>query len=298
MKVKISVRKNVNKQLIQKRPFGRSGHLSSIAIFGGAAFWDIPREEADHTMQELLELDINHIDIAPSYGKAEETLGPWLKNHRDHFFLGCKTMERSREGASAELTRSLQKLQTDTFDLYQCHAVTSLDELDAVTSKGGALEAFVAARQDGIIQHIGITSHGQDAPIVLLEALQRYDFASVLFPLNFILFSNPDYRAKATELIKICRNKNVGVMVIKSIAREPWGDKNKTHSTWYRPFTSESEIQKAVHFVLSQDITGICTASDTRLATKITQACLNFKPMESAEQEELILSGREYQSIF
>jgi aryl-alcohol dehydrogenase-like predicted oxidoreductase len=298
MKAKILGRKIVNKQPIQKRQFGRSGHLSSIAIFGGAAFGDISRKEADATMDQLLDNDVNHIDIAPSYGKAEETLGPWLKNHRDHFFLGCKTMERGSDGASAELKRSLQKLQTEYFDLYQFHAVTDMDELDAITRKEGALEAFLAARQAGLIKHIGITSHGHLAPVVLLEALERFDFDSVLFPLNFILFSNPDYRAKATELLTTCRERNVGVMTIKAVAREPWGDKAKTHTTWYRPFSSDEEIQQAVRFVLSQDITGICTASDTGLLTKITQVCMNFEKMEIGEQERLIQTGHVYQSIF
>src|SRR6266496_6396046 len=145
---------------MDKRRFGRTGHMSTVAIFGGAAFVEITQEDADKVMEQVIEAGINHIDIAPSYGQAEERVGPWMPRERNRFFLGCKTMERTKEGAWNELQQSLQRLQTETFDLYQCHAVTTMEELDAVTRKGGALEAFVEARREGLIKFIGITGHG------------------------------------------------------------------------------------------------------------------------------------------
>src|SRR6266498_5366843 len=142
---------------MEKRRFGRTGHMSTVAIFGGAAFYQISQEDADTVMEQIIAAGINHIDIAPSYGQAEERVGPWMPRERSRFFLGCKTMERTKEGAWKEMQESLKRLQTETFDLYQCHAVTSMQELDAVTMKGGALEAFVEAREQGLTKYLGIT---------------------------------------------------------------------------------------------------------------------------------------------
>src|SRR5512141_2059882 len=139
---------------METRRFGRTGHMSTIAIFGGAAFWEISQEDADKVMESVIAAGINHIDVAPSYGQAEERIGPWMPRERERFFLGCKTMERTREGAWAEMQQSLKRLQTDRFDLYQCHAVTTMEELDAITMKDGALEAIERARREGLTKYI------------------------------------------------------------------------------------------------------------------------------------------------
>jgi aryl-alcohol dehydrogenase-like predicted oxidoreductase len=279
---------------MQNRRFGRSGHMSSVAIFGGAAFWEIPQNKADEIMDLVLSHGVNHIDIAPSYGEAEVRVGPWLHDKRDKFFVGCKTMEREYTGVQKELHASLQNLKTDHFDLYQCHAVTSFEELDKVTHKGGALEAMLEAKKDGLTHFIGITSHGMQAPQVLIEALKRYDFDSVLFPLNFILFADEQYRQSAQELIELCNRKDVGMMTIKAIARGSWGDHKHTNTTWYQPFTSREEIQLAVDFVLSHDVTGICMAGDTSLTPKLVDACQGFTPMPEEKREELISHAQDY----
>ena len=164
---------------MEKRKFGRTGHLSTVAIFGAAAFWEIEQKDADTIMEMVIETGVNHIDVAPSYGQAEERVGPWMPRERERFFLGCKTMERTKESAWDEMQKSLKRLQTDYFDLYQLHAITNIDELDACTRNGGALEALVEARQQGLIRHIGITGHGVDAPAIFIEALKRFDFDSV-----------------------------------------------------------------------------------------------------------------------
>ena len=283
---------------METRQFGRTGHMSTIAIFGAAAFWEISQADADRVMEQVIEAGINHIDIAPSYGQAEVRVGPWMPRERGRFFLGCKTMERTREGAWNEMRRSLKLLQTEAFDLYQCHAITTMEELDAVTMKGGALEAFEQARQEGLTRYIGITGHGVDAPKIYLEALRRFDFDSVLFPLNFVQMANPEYRSYTEELVATCKSKDVGTMIIKTITKAPWGERPHTATTWYEPFDQQDEIQKAVNFALSYDVTGLCTAGDTRILPLMLKACENFTRLSSAQREEMIESGKRHEPLF
>ena len=283
---------------METRKFGRTGHMSTVAIFGGAAFWEIEQKDADRVMELVIAAGINHIDVAPSYGQAEIRIGPWMKSERGHFFLGCKTMERTKEGAWRELHQSLERLQTDHFDLYQCHAVTTIDELDSLFAKGGAMEAMIQAREQGLTKFLGITGHGVDAPQIYLEALRRFDFDSVLFPLSFVQMANPDYRKYAEELITACLAKDVGMMVIKSVTKGPWNDKPHTATTWYEPFDQLAEIQRAVNFVLSYPITGLCTAGDTRILPLVLKACENFTPLSEAEREAMIQSGKTFEPLF
>lgn len=283
---------------METRRFGRTGHMSTIAIFGGAAFGEISQEDADQVMEQVIEAGINHIDIAPSYGQAELRVGPWMPRERSRFFLGCKTMERTKQGAWDEMQRSLKLLQTESFDLYQAHAITTIEELDAVTMKGGALEAFIEARERGLTQYIGITGHGVDAPKIYLEALRRFDFDSILFPLNFVQMVNPEYKKFSDELIATCKVKDVGTMVIKTITKGPWGDREHTATTWYEPFDKMDEIQRAVNFALSHEVTGLCTAGDTRILPLVLKACQNFKPMSRSEMMEMIQSAQEYEPLF
>jgi aryl-alcohol dehydrogenase-like predicted oxidoreductase len=283
---------------METRRFGRTGHMSTIAIFGGAAFSEISQEDADKVMEQVIEAGINHIDIAPSYGQAELRVGPWMPRERDRFFLGCKTMERTKQGAWDEMQRSLKLLKTESFDLYQAHAITTMEELDAVTMKGGALEAFVEARQRGLTQFIGITGHGVNAPKIYLEALRRFDFDSILFPLNFVQMANPEYRKYADELISACKAKDVGSMVIKTITKGPWGEREHTATTWYEPFDKMDAIQRAVNFALSHEVTGLCTAGDTRILPLVLKACQNFRRMSDSELAEMIQSAQQYEPLF
>lgn len=283
---------------MQTRRFGRTGHMSTVAIFGAAAFSQVAQTDADRVMEQIIEAGVNHIDIAPSYGQAEERVGPWMPRERGRFFLGCKTQQRTREGAWKELEQSLKRLQTETFDLYQCHAITTMEELDAVTMKGGALEAFVEARERGLFKYIGITGHGANAPQIYLEALRRFDFDSVLFPLNFVQMAIPEFRKPAEELIAECKAKDVGTMNIKSITKAPWGDRPHTATTWYEPFDQMDEIQRAVNFALSYEITGLCTAGDIRVLPMFLKACENFTQLNDSEREEMIQSSHQYEPLF
>ncbi len=283
---------------METRRFGRTGHYSSIAIFGAFAVSQATQAEADSIIEKVIAAGVNHIDVAPSYGHAELRLGPWMARERQRFFLGCKTMERTKEGAAAEMQRSLERLQVDFFDLYQLHVITSFEELDQVTGPNGALEALIAARDAGLTRYIGITGHGVDVPDVFLEALSRFDFDSILFPVNFIQYAEPAYRRSAEELLKVCRQKDIGTMAIKSIAKRPWGDLPQTHITWYQPFLELEHIQEGVNFALTQDITGICTSGDPEVLPMVLRACENFTPLTKSEQENLISQAHQYEPLF
>lgn len=284
---------------MQVRRLGRTGHMSSIAIFGSFAFSKIPQAEADAGMEQVIQAGVNHIDVAPTYGEAELRLAPWMKTERERFFLGCKTMERKKEGAAAGLRRSLERLQVDRFDLFQLHAITSYEELDQVTAPGGALEALIAAREEGLTRWIGITGHDMQVTQVFLEALNRYDFDTVLFPINPVLYAYPDYRKGAETLLRECRRRDVGTMIIKSAARRPWGGRpHPEYNTWYEPYVDMDKVQQRVNFVLSQDVTGLITSGDLKVMGRLLEACENFSPMPPEEQEALVASAEPANTVF
>lgn len=280
---------------METRFFGKTGHSSTVAIFGAYALSQATREDADAVMERVIDAGVNHIDVAPSYGNAEVCLGPWLARYRDRFFLGCKTMERTKEGVTEEFSRSLQRLNTDYLDLYGIHSVNSIERLEQVTAAGGPLEAILEERDAGRVRFIGITGH---VPATLIHALDRFDFDAVTFPYNFIQAADADYNRTVTELLLKCSERNTGVMIIKSIARGDWGEQPQTSNTWYEPFTDAKTIQQAVDFVLSQDVTGICTAGDSVLLPLVLEACQNFNQLNEAEQEALIATGRAYEPLF
>ncbi len=283
---------------MEKRRLGRTGHLSTVITFGAVALARVSQAEADRAMELVLEYGVNHIDVAPSYGEAEVRLGPWMPQIRSQVFLGCKTQQRTREGAWAELHRSLERLRVDSFDLYQLHAVGTLEELDKCTAPGGALEAIIQAREQGLVRWIGITGHGHQAPATHLEALRRFDFDTVMFPLNFVLYSDPAYRAAADQLLRVAREKDVGVQIIKTVARGPWGTEPKTHDTWYAPFTDPEKIYRAVAFVLSLPVTTLTTPGDLRLLPHVLAAGARFRPLSQEGMAALLAEARQYQSPF
>ncbi len=283
---------------MKQRQFGRTGHLSTVAIFGAAALWDIHPDGADRAVQSVLDAGVNHFDVAPSYGQAEQHLGRWMPDIRNRIFLGCKTMERTAAGARREMEASLTRLGVSMFDLYQLHAVTTPEELDQCTAPRGALEGIRAAHDEGLARHIGITTHGYDAPRLCLEAIRRFPFDSVIFPYNFIQAADPDYRTAVEDLLRICAANGIGTMVIKTIARGRWGQREHTHSTWYVPFEDPAEIQPAVNFVLSQPVTGLCTPGDVTLLPRVLAACENLYELDGAEQTALIARAPDYQPLF
>jgi predicted aldo/keto reductase-like oxidoreductase len=283
---------------MEKRRFGRTGHMSTIIIFGGFAVGLLSQREADEVVELLLDHGVNHIDVAPSYHDAELRLGPWLEKHRDRFFLGCKTQLRTKADAREELHRSLERLRVDSFDLYQLHAVTTMDELDECFATGGPLEAIVEARDQGLTQYIGITSHGLQAPAVQIAALERFDFDSLLFTLNFQMWADEAYRRDAMTLLDKAAERDVGTMVIKTWARGPWGATARRYHTWYEPFHDAEMIEWALRFTLSQPVTGAISAGDARLLPMILDAAERFRPMDEAEQAQLLATAAEYEPLF
>ncbi|MBI4672145.1 MAG: aldo/keto reductase [Chloroflexi bacterium] len=283
---------------MEKRRFGRTNHQSTVAIFGGAALWDTTQFVADRAMEQVIAAGVNHIDVAPSYGKAEELIGPWMPRVRKDFFLGCKTLARTKQGAWGELQRSLERLRVDAFDLYQIHAITSLDQLDEALRPDGVLDAMLEARAQGLTKYIGITGHGNAAPTVFMEALRRFDFDSILFPINLVQFADASYRASAQALLQECRKRDVGTLIIKAVGKGVWREQPRTHTTWYVPFDTAPEVQTAVNFALSQDVTGLCTAGDLSVLPLFLDACAHFEPMRAEEQAKLIATAEQYESVF
>jgi predicted aldo/keto reductase-like oxidoreductase len=280
------------------RRFGRTGHMSTIVVFGAFAVGLLSQKEADAVMDLVLAHGVNHIDVAPSYADAELRLGPWLQKHRERFFLGCKTQLRDKKEARAELHRSLERLRVDRFDLFQLHAVATMEDLEACFAPGGSLEAIVEARDEGLTDYLGITSHGLQAPAVLIEALNRFDFDSLLFTLNFQMWADEAYRRDTSTLIQMADERDIGTMVIKTWARGPWGGKEPRYHTWYEPFDDTEMIEKTLRFNLSQPVTAAISAGDARLLPMILDAAERFQPMDDAEQAALLATAGQYQSIF
>jgi predicted aldo/keto reductase-like oxidoreductase len=282
------------------RSMKRLGFDSSVVMFGGAKLGEASQEEADQSIAFAIEHGINHFDMAASYGDSEIRLGPWMGRIRQQIFLASKTGEHTASKAKEEIYRSLERLQVDHLDLIQLHAVGSLAELDLCTEKGGALEALIEAKAEGIVKAIGITGHGHDAPFVHWEALKRYPFDTVLTPFNYHLYSIPQYRHDFDRLAEEAGRQSVSLRVIKAIAKGPWEvDQPKNFTTWYEPFSEQKIIDACVHFVLfRQDITGFASAGDMRLLPKIVDAVSRFGEMNEAEVHTILSKITDYASPF
>jgi aryl-alcohol dehydrogenase-like predicted oxidoreductase len=283
---------------MEKRRLGRLGHESSVLIYGAAALAEVSQDVADRSVQEALDGGINHFDVAADYGDAELRLGPWMPQIRDRIFLATKTGLRDRESAWQQIHASLERLQTDHVDLLQLHAVGDLTELDSATGPDGALEAAIRAQEEGLVGAVGITGHGHDAPATHLEALRRYPFATVLTPLNPVLWRDESYRADYQALVERVRSDDVGLMTIKSVSRRNWQDgADHSYATWYEPYHQQARITAAVSWVLSHDeVTGIATAGDVRLLGMLLEAERNRIPPSEAEQQ--LATDDDYSSPF
>ncbi|TML87052.1 MAG: aldo/keto reductase [Actinobacteria bacterium] len=250
---------------MQRRRLGRTGHESSVAILGGAAFALSTTDEAEPAFASALARGVNHLDIAPRYGQAERAVGPLVPPVRDRLFIGEKTTRRASDGVRAQLDESLQRLGTDHVDLYQMHAVTGVDVLD---ERRDAAATIMRARDEGLTRFVGITGHGLAAPATFVEALDRYDLDTVMFPVYPRLWADVDYRRAAEQLLSICAERDLGVMAIKAVARQPWGDDDRDRfaTTWYEPRREPDSIARGVHFALSTPgVHAFCTPGDLGL---------------------------------
>jgi len=261
-------------------------------LFGAAAFSEVSQAEADRTMEVLYEYGVNHIDTAASYGEAELRLGPWIARHRNDFFLASKTGDRTYKEARESIHRSLERLQTDHLDLIQLHAVIEEQEWKLVLGPGGALEAAVEARQQGLVRFIGITSHTLRAPMIHRRSLEIFDFDSVLLPYNFMLMQNPAYAADFEALYALARAKNVAVQLIKTAQRRPWNDLPHFAATWYEPFIDQASIDLAIHWAMGRSGTFINTAGDIHVLPRVLEAASHFTRVPATAQMQALIRSQ------
>jgi len=258
--------------MIPRSPFGSTGHDSSRVIFGAAAMWGMKQDDADRLLDLLLEHGVNHIDTAAAYGDSELRIGPWMREHRKSFFLATKTGDRTRDAARDSLHRSLERLRTDQVDLIQLHNLAEEDGWQKALGPGGALEALVEARTQGLVRFIGVTGHGSRIAATHQRSLERFAFDSVLFPYNFTMMSIPQYAADAEALIATCRERGVATQTIKSAARRRWQNGEAPKRSWYEPLRDRDALRRAVHFVLSRPGLFLNSSSDATLLRDILDA--------------------------
>jgi aryl-alcohol dehydrogenase-like predicted oxidoreductase len=284
--------------MIERRPFGRTGHLSSVTLFGGAALAQSTQDEADRILELLLRYGVNHIDTAARYGDSELRIGPWMARHRRDFFLATKTGSRGAAEAREDIHRSLERLRVDHVDLIQLHALWHPDDWDQAMGAGGALEAVIEARQQGLARFIGVTGHGWTIAAMHRRSLARFDFDSVLLPFNFFMARNERYRQGFEDVLAICRERNVAVQIIKAIARGPWATSDRTHTTWYQPLESQADIDRAVHWVMGLPGTFINTVGDLRLLPRVLDAASRFERRPTDDDMAAMMSSTRMSSLF
>ncbi len=273
-------------------PFGRTGHDSTRLIFGAAALGSMSQERADATLATVDAAGINHIDTAAGYGASEDRLQPFLAGNRGRFYLATKTGERDGDKARAQLERSLERMGVDHVDLIQLHNLVEPDEWEIAFGRGGALDAVVKARDEGLARAVGVTGHGVRIPSMHLRGLERFDLDSVLFPYNHSLMANDAYRADVEALLDVCAERNVAVQTIKSIAKGRWTNPDEPHYSWYEPLTDASAIGRAVRYVLSNDRLFLNTSSDARLLPQLVEAASG--DLSAPTDDELIADEQEF----
>lgn len=283
---------------IARRPFGRTGHMSSVTIFGAAALSRVTQAEAGRTLDLLLEYGVNHIDTAASYGDAELRIGPWMARHRQDFFLATKTGDRTYAAARDSIHRSLERLRVDAVDLIQLHALVHPDEWDVAMGPGGALEACIEAREEGLVRYIGVTGHGLTIAAMHRRSLERFDFDSVLLPYNMTMMDQEVYEHDFERLMKMCAERNVAVQTIKGILRGPWATAERTHATWYQPLEDQADIDVAVHWVIGRPGLFLNTVGDIHLLPKVLDAASRFSRRPTDEEMRRVVEEQRMTTLF
>jgi aryl-alcohol dehydrogenase-like predicted oxidoreductase len=270
--------------VIEKSPFGRTGHQSTRVIFGAAALGATKQEKADQVLDILIEYGINHIDTAASYGESELRIGPWMREHRKRFFLATKTGDRTYQGARDSLHRSLERLCVDHVDLIQLHNLVEVKDWETALGPHGALEALVEARSQGLVRFIGVTGHGTGVAAMHRQSLERFAFDSVLLPYNFTMMSIGQYATDVEALLKLCGDRGVATQTIKSAARRRWQNGDQRKFSWYEPLRDRDALRRAVHFVLSRPGLFLNTSSDTTILRDVLDAASDA-PKQPARSE-------------
>ncbi len=286
--------KDKTKGVLEKRILGRTGEKLSLLGFGGIVVMDATSAQADERVARAIEYGVNYFDVAPSYGDAEIKLGPALQPYRKNVFLACKTQERSKEGARKELEQSLKHLHTDHLDLYQLHAVTNLDEVDTIFAAGGALETFQQAKKDGQIRYIGFSAHSVEAAMALLD---RFDFDTILFPLNFRTWYAGNFGPQVLDKAKA---KQMGILALKAMANGPWPEnaENKTPKCWYEPLQDPEQALLALRFTLSLPVTAALPPGNENLYKMALDLGLRFSPLNDLELETIKEKAKNREPLF
>ncbi|NLV32056.1 MAG: aldo/keto reductase [Acidobacteria bacterium] len=274
---------------IPRRPF-RDGVELSILGLGGMTLLGMTQKGVDALVEEAAAGGVNYFDVAPFYGEgeAERKLGRALPGRRERVFLACKTLERSAAGARAELERSLRRLGTDHFDLYQFHSVAGMGEVEEIFAPGGAMEAFAEARRGGVIRHIGFSAHSVEAALAMLD---RHPFDSILFPVNYVCYARGDF---GPQVLEKAARQGVARLAIKAMAHGPWrgSDERRYPNCWYRPIDDPVLARKALRFTLSEGVTALIPPGDERLFRMALGMAAGLEPLSPAEREELLASTR------
>lgn len=284
--------------MIATQPFGNTGHVSTRIIFGAAAFSDVTQADADRTMELVLEAGINHIDTAASYGDSELRLGPWMEKHRKDVFLATKTGDRGEQAAYDSIQRSLERMRVDNVDLIQLHNLVEPAEWDEALAPGGALDAAIRAKEEGLVKFIGVTGHGVTVAAQHKRALERFAFDSVLLPYSFVMHQNPQYAADWEALFAVCQERNVAVQTIKSITLAPWGERTPTTSTWYEPLTAQEDIDLAVNWVLGRPGVFLNTVGDIHILPRVLDAGARFESRPSDTAMQSLVESRSMEPLF
>ena len=284
--------------MIPTHVFGPTGHASSRTIFGAAALGQVTQAEADRTMDLFSQYGLNHIDVAASYGDAELRLAPWLKQHRQEVFLATKTGERTHRAAYDQIRHSLERLQVEQVDLIQLHNLVDASEWETALGPGGALEACVQARDEGLVRFIGVTGYGVEVAARHRASLGRFDFDSVLLPYSYVMMQNPQYAADFEALITLCQERNVAVQTIKAVTRAPWGNKTQTRATWYEPLEDQADIDTTVHWVLGRDGFFLNTVGDIHLLPQVLDAASRFDRRPTDAQMQAVVEKQQMSPLF
>ncbi len=277
--------------MMDKTPFGATGHDSSRAIFGAAALGAMRQDRADETLAKLDLYGINHIDVAASYGDAELRLAPFLKTRRSDFFLATKTGLRTKDRAREQLEASLERMEVEQIDLIQMHNLVKAEEWEVAMGPGGALEALIEAKEEGLVRFIGVTGHGTYAPSMHAKSLEHFPFDSILVPYNFAMMQNPQYAEDFEVLYALCQERNVAMQTIKSIAQRRWRDDDpEKHFSWYRPIREPEALKRAVDYVLARPGLFLNTSSDASLFDVLMRAAT--APLEAPDADLLAADAR------
>jgi len=279
-------------------PFGRTGHASSRIIFGAASLGRVGQDDADRTLDVLLQYGINHIDVAASYGEAELRIAPWLKRYPNHFFLATKTGERRKAEAAQELRRSFDRLGVDHVDLWQFHNLSDPIQWDTALSPGGAIEAAVEARDQGLTKHIGITGHGAQVAATHRRSLTRFDFDSVLCPFNYLTMQSAYYAENFNALQATCHERNIALQTIKSIAYRPWMGRERYSSTWYQPLQDPRDIELAVRWALGRDGIFVISVGDIHLLPHVLAAADRFEQAATDGDLQALVERLQMEPLF